>query len=79
MKDRIEKVSSTKRFRYEYRGSGRPEKRIVEIKCCSEWLECYSFTNTCDHCGQDYNFSGQMLAPRYCWGEETGEHWTECV
>lgn len=35
------------------------------------------FTNTCE-CGADYNWSGQRLAPRECWGEETGEHWTEC-
>ena len=30
------------------------------------------FTNTCD-CGADYNMSGQLLAPRSQWGEETGE------
>jgi hypothetical protein len=24
-------------------------------------------------CGADYNMSGQMLAPREQWGEETGE------
>lgn len=29
-------------------------------------------TNTCD-CGQEYNGSGQHLAPRSQWGEETGE------
>ena len=33
-----------------------------------------SFTNTCD-CGRDYNMSGQELAPREQWGEETGEDW----
>jgi len=31
-----------------------------------------SFTNTCE-CGKDYNMSGQRLAPRSQWGEETGE------
>lgn len=30
------------------------------------------FTNTCQ-CGADYNMSGQRLAPRSQWGEETGE------
>lgn len=32
-----------------------------------------SFTNTCDGCEADYNMSGQMLADRRFWGEETGE------
>lgn len=31
------------------------------------------FTNTCEKCGRDYNMSGQLLAPRHMWGEETGE------
>lgn len=35
-------------------------------------MVCRSFTNTCE-CGADYNMSGQMLAPRHQWGEETGE------
>ncbi len=54
----------------------RPE---VEVKCCGEWL-CVSgrFTTTCDHCDTDYNSAGQELAPREFWGEETGEHWSEC-
>jgi hypothetical protein len=25
-------------------------------------------------CGREYNSSGQLLAARYLWGEETGEH-----
>ena len=41
-------------------------------------LECPDFTNTCE-CGQDYNSGGQLLAPREQWGEETGEHWSECI
>lgn len=28
---------------------------------------------TCDRCNADYNLSGQRLAPRRFWGEETGE------
>jgi hypothetical protein len=31
------------------------------------------FTNAC-RCGRDYDSSGWLLAPRECWGEETGEH-----
>lgn len=36
-----------------------------------------AFTCPCD-CGRDYNQSGDLLAPRKQWGEETGEHWSEC-
>lgn len=32
-----------------------------------------SWINSCD-CGREYNGSGQELAPRAQWGEETGEH-----
>jgi len=49
------------------------------ITCCGSDLVCEHFTNTCDHCGADYNFAGQTLAPRSQWGEETGEHWSECI
>lgn len=45
----------------------------TEVKCCGEWLMCDRFTNTCPHCETDYNGSGQQLAPREQWGEETGE------
>lgn len=45
---------------------------------CGEKVYLDSFTNTCDRCGADYNSSGQLLAPREQWGEETGEHWSEC-
>jgi hypothetical protein len=48
------------------------------VKCsCGKELPCDNFTNTCS-CGNDYNFNGSMLAPRSQWGEETGEHWTDC-
>jgi len=40
---------------------------------CGARVELDGFTNTCDRCGRDYNASGQLLAPRECWGEETGE------
>ena len=51
----------------------------AQIKCCDEWLSLGKFTNTCGSCGCDYNGSGQLLAARKYWGEETGEHWSECV
>jgi len=53
-------------------------KIIPVVNCsCGEEIECTSFTNTCD-CGNDYNFAGQLLAPREQWGEETGEDWHDC-
>jgi len=55
------------------------QKPVTEVKCCGRWLRCDRFTNTCDTCNADYNMSGQRLAPREQWGEETGEHWTECI
>jgi len=43
-------------------------------KCdCGEEVVLSGFTNTCDKCGADYNGSGQQLAPREQWGEETSE------
>jgi hypothetical protein len=48
-------------------------------KCiCGEEVYLDSFTNTCPGCERDYNIQGQLLATRSQWGEETGEHWTEC-
>ena len=40
---------------------------------CGEEVLLSGFTNTCDQCGKDYNLSGQELAPRSQWDEETGE------
>jgi len=55
-----------------FREDGREVQR-TEIKCqCGEWVLCACFTNICD-CGRDYNMSGQLLADRSQWGEETGE------
>ncbi len=43
-------------------------------KCtCGATVEFGRFTNTCHKCNRDYNSSGQELAPRSQWGEETGE------
>ena len=57
----------------------RSYRHSAVIKCvnCSEHVGLQNNTNTCE-CGTDYNMSGQRLAPREQWGEETGEHWTEC-
>ncbi len=50
----------------------------AQIKCCGKWMSLSKFTNACK-CGADYNGSGQLLSSRSQWGEETGEHWTECL
>ena len=39
---------------------------------CGREVALRGFTNTCQ-CGADYNQSGQRLAAREGWGEETGE------
>jgi hypothetical protein len=39
---------------------------------CGRKVTLSGFTNTCD-CGRDYDMSGQLLADRRQWGEETGE------
>ena len=48
------------------------EPAIGECNHCKREVTLSQFTNTCD-CGTDYNMSGQELAPRSQWGEETGE------
>lgn len=45
---------------------------VGECIRCNRPVELSHFTNTCE-CGADYNMSGQVLAPRSQWGEETGE------
>ncbi|MCY9738176.1 hypothetical protein M5X17_31275 [Paenibacillus alvei] len=52
------------------------EPAILECDC-GDKLSLSGFTNTCQ-CGTDYNMSGQRLASRRHWGEETGEKWHEC-
>ena len=54
------------------------ERSITEVKCCGTWLWCDMFTNTCS-CGADFNMSGDKLAPRSQWGEETGETYADIV
>lgn len=49
-----------------------------EIICqCGEKVWCDGFTNVCEKCGRDYNWAGQLLAPRCQWGEETGETYAD--
>jgi hypothetical protein len=82
MTERIEQRGPGRRVVIEARPSrygGTYERQTLEIKCCGRWLRCDAFTNTCPACGADYNTTGSRLAPREQWGEETGEHWTDCV
>ena len=50
----------------------------ASLVCCNTRMSLTRFTNTCSSCGADYNSSGSLLASRHMWGEETGEHWSEC-
>lgn len=45
------------------------------IRCsCGCAVHCEDgWANPCDRCGTEFNGSGQRLAPRAFWGEETGE------
>lgn len=45
---------------------------------CGLDVEFDNFTNICE-CGADYNMSGQLLAPREQWGEETGEQLSDIL
>jgi hypothetical protein len=49
------------------------EPAIGECNRCGNEVVLDSFTNSCSQCYLDYNQSGQQLAPREQWGEETGE------
>lgn len=53
------------------------EPAVIECRCGAEIELHDSWLNTCDDCGCDFNGSGQELAPREQWGEETGEHYTD--
>lgn len=48
------------------------EPAVGECVVCKRHVTLSGFTNTCD-CGADYNSSGQHLAPREQWGDDTGE------
>lgn len=49
------------------------EPRVIECRCGEPVDLWSSWANGCDRCGQEFNGSGQALAPREFWGEETGE------
>ena len=51
--------------------------RTKKCSVCGNLITCNNFTNTC-FCGTDYNSAGQKLADRSQWGEETGEHPSDC-
>ena len=49
-------------------------RRFKTIQCdCGTHLTLYNWWSTECDCGLEYNGSGQQLAPRRFWGEETGE------
>jgi len=55
-------------------------KHPAILRCdCGHELMLQSPTNTCVECEADYNMSGQRLAPREQWGEETGETASEIL
>ena len=53
------------------------DKRIIpaRVRCeCGAIIELWDgMINGCHRCDREYNGGGQELAPRACWGEETGE------
>lgn len=52
---------------------------VIRCGCGStQPIICDAFTNSCDDCSADYDSNATRLAPREQWGEETGEHWSEC-
>jgi len=52
----------------------------IAVCCDNVEFSLSSFTNWCPVCEQPYNLFGQALNRDYrSWGEETGEHWSDCV
>ena len=51
-------------------------RRVRKCECGME-VVLDKFTCPCE-CGRDYSLTGQLLAPREQWGEETGESWRDC-
>ena len=49
------------------------------LRCQSEVTLADAWLSICSRCGADYNGSGQLLAPRHVWGEETGEHFADLL
>lgn len=46
---------------------------VVRCDCGNRVETHHHFLNPCYSCGADYDGSGNRLAPREFWGEETGE------
>jgi len=63
------------RYIEEQRGEFYPPKVSPVIECgCGAHVTCWDgWVNECPSCGIEYNGAGQMLSPRWMWGEETGE------
>jgi hypothetical protein len=55
-----------------------PGYLIIRCDCKREVVCDHHFTNSCE-CGADYDSSGNRLAPREFWGEETGETYADIV
>lgn len=49
------------------------EAAVIECDCGAPVELGSSWANSCEKCGREYNGSGQLLASRSQWGEETGE------
>lgn len=90
----IEAMNPAARENYEKCKSGEYDVRLIGVTSydnsywepavglcnhCGSEVHLDGFTNTCEKCETDYNMSGQELAPREYWGEETGEHWSDCL
>ena len=72
----MNEIELYKRLSEEY-DKGHVPKVCRILTCCGEDLILFNNTNTCPICGADYNMSGDRLAPREQWGEETGEYWQD--
>lgn len=48
-------------------------ERVFRCDCGRRLLMESAWSTECRACGREYNGSGQLLAPRSQWGEETGE------
>lgn len=53
--------------------NGRRVKVVACDQCKTEVVLDSGWANECEKCGTEYNGSGQRLAHRSQWGEETGE------
>jgi hypothetical protein len=56
------------RYEWTYKEPG-----VVRCVCGAEVELASTWANSCEVCDREYNGSGQLLAPRSQWGEETGE------